>query len=81
LSLTALAVGTFAIGTAEFVIAGLLPQVATDLRVTIPTAGLLVSGYAGGVVVGAPLITALVVRLPRRRVLLGLLVLFIAGNV
>jgi DHA1 family inner membrane transport protein len=81
LSLTALAVGTFAIGTAEFVIAGLLPQVATDLQVTIPTAGLLVSGYAGGVVVGAPLITALVVRLPRRRVLLGLLVLFIAGNV
>lgn len=81
LALIALAVGTFAIGTTEFVITGLLPEVATDLRVTIPTAGLLVSGYAGGVVVGAPLITALVLRLPRRRVLLGLLALFVAGNV
>jgi DHA1 family inner membrane transport protein len=81
LALIALAVGTFAIGTTEFVITGLLPEVATDLRVSIPAAGWLVSGYAGGVVVGAPLITALVLRLPRRRVLLGLLVLFVAGNV
>jgi DHA1 family inner membrane transport protein len=81
LSLIALAVGTFAIGTTEFVIAGLLPEVATDLRVSIPMAGLLVSGYAGGVVVGAPLITTLVLRLPRRGVLLGLLALFVVGNV
>jgi DHA1 family inner membrane transport protein len=81
LALIALAVGTFAIGTTEFVITGLLPEVATDLRVSIPAAGWLVSGYAGGVVVGAPLITALVLRLPRRRVLLSLLVLFVAGNV
>ncbi|MFC0435115.1 MFS transporter [Kutzneria buriramensis] len=81
LALAALALSAFAIGTTEFVIAGLLPDLASDLRVSIPTAGLLVSGYALGVVVGAPLVTIAVARLPRKWALLGLLVLFIAGNV
>lgn len=80
-ALAALAVSAFAIGTTEFVIAGLLPELAADLRVSIPTAGLLVSGYALGVVVGAPLVTMAVQRLPRKQALLGLLVLFVAGNV
>ena len=80
-ALAALAVSAFAIGTTEFVIAGLLPELAADLRVSIPAAGLLVSGYALGVVVGAPLVTVAVQRMPRKQALLGLLVLFIAGNV
>ena len=80
LALVALAISSFAIGTTEFVITGLLPEIAADFRVTIATAGLLVSGYALGVVVGAPLVTAAVARLPRKGVLLGLLVLFVAGN-
>jgi MFS transporter, DHA1 family, inner membrane transport protein len=79
-ALLALAVSSFAIGTTEFVITGLLPEIAVDFRVGIPTAGLLVSGYALGVVVGAPAVTAAVVRLPRKPVLSGLLVLFVAGN-
>ena len=81
LALAALAVSAFSIGVTEFVIAGVLPAVAISFRITIPTAGLLVSGYALGVVVGAPLVTAAVLRLPRKQVLLALLVLFIAGNV
>jgi MFS transporter, DHA1 family, inner membrane transport protein len=80
LALAALAVCSFAIGTTEFVITGLLPDIAADLSVSIATAGLLVSGYALGVVVGAPLVTAGIARLPRKGVLLGLLVLFVAGN-
>ncbi|GAA3431282.1 MFS transporter [Kutzneria kofuensis] len=80
-ALAALAVSAFAIGTTEFVIAGLLPELATDLGVSIPSAGLLVSGYAMGVVIGAPLVTVAVSRLPRKQALLGLLVLFVAGNV
>ncbi|HEX5119068.1 MAG TPA: MFS transporter [Pseudonocardiaceae bacterium] len=80
LALVALAVCSFAIGTTEFVITGLLPDIAGDFSVTIATAGLLVSGYALGVVVGAPLVTAGIARLPRKGVLLGLLVLFVAGN-
>lgn len=80
LALVALAVSSFAIGTTEFVITGLLPEIASDFRVTIATAGLLVSGYAMGVVIGAPLVTAAVARLRRKGVLLGLLVLFVAGN-
>ncbi len=80
-ALAALAVSAFAIGTTEFVIAGLLPELAAELGVSIPTAGLLVSGYALGVVVGAPLVTMAVQRMPRKQALLGLLVLFIAGNV
>ncbi|HEX4225053.1 MAG TPA: MFS transporter [Pseudonocardiaceae bacterium] len=64
----------------EFIIAGLLPQVASDFAVSIPTAGLLISGYALAVALGALLLTAAVTRLPRKTVLLGLMVLFILGN-
>ncbi len=77
----ALAVGTFAIGTTEFVIAGLLPEIATGVAVSIPTAGLLVSGYALGVVLGAPTMTAALTHVPRKAALVGLLVVFVAGNV
>lgn len=80
LALLALAVGAFGIGTTEFVMMGLLPGVADDLHVSIPTAGHLVSAYALGVVIGAPLLAALTARMPRRRVLMGLMALFVAGN-
>lgn len=80
-ALLALAISAFGIGTTEFVIMGLLPEVATDFGVSIPSAGLLISGYALGVVVGAPLLTALGSRIPRKTVLVSLMVLFIAGNV
>jgi len=80
-ALFALALGAFAIGVTEFVIAGVLPEVARSFAVTIPTAGLMVSVYAIGVVIGAPLVTVVLLRFPRKEVLLGLLVLFIAGNV
>ena len=81
LALLALAIGAFGIGTTEFVIMGLLPEVAGDFGVTIPTAGWLVTGYALGVVVGAPLMTVLGTKIPRRRMLMLLMGLFIAGNV
>lgn len=80
LALLALAVGAFGIGTTEFVVIGLLPQVATSFAVTVPTAGLLVTGYALGVVAGSPLLTALGTRIPRRRMLMLLMALFTAGN-
>lgn len=80
LALFALAVAAFAIGTTEFVIMGLLPEVAADLHVGIPAAGLLVSGYALGVAAGAPLLAMLTARMERRHALLLLLGLFIAGN-
>ena len=80
LALLALAIGAFAIGTTEFVIVGLLPDVAADLGVSIPSAGLLVTGYALSVVVGAPLMTAFGSRLPRKTMLVGLMAVFIAGN-
>ncbi|MBP2478048.1 DHA1 family inner membrane transport protein [Crossiella equi] len=80
-ALLALAISAFAIGTTEFVIMGLLPEVAADFGVTIPAAGLLISGYALGVVVGGPLLTALGSKLPRKTILVSLMVLFIAGNV
>ncbi|MFD3479265.1 MFS transporter [Streptomyces sp. NPDC058695] len=80
LALLALAVGAFGIGTTEFVMMGLLPNVADDLHISIPSAGHLVSAYALGVVIGAPLLAALTARMPRRRVLVGLMVLFVAGN-
>lgn len=79
-ALLALAIGAFGIGTTEFVIVGLLPEVALDLGVSIPAAGLLVSGYALSVVVGAPLMTALGSRLPRKVVLLALMGVFVLGN-
>ncbi|WP_218824551.1 MFS transporter [Asanoa hainanensis] len=79
-ALLALAIGAFGIGTTEFVIMGLLPQVAHGFGVEIPTAGLLVTGYALGVVVGAPLMTVLGTKIPRKRMLMLLMGLFIAGN-
>jgi DHA1 family inner membrane transport protein len=79
-ALVALAVGTFAIGMTEFVITGLLPAIAHDLGVTIPTAGLLISGYALSVVIGGPIVTAVVARRSRKPVLLTLLAFFVVGN-
>jgi DHA1 family inner membrane transport protein len=79
-ALYALAAGAFGIGTTEFVIMGLLLQVAGDLHVGIAAAGLLISGYALGVFVGAPLLTAATGRLPRKTVLLGLMAIFTLGN-
>src|SRR6195256_2067349 len=78
--LFALAMASFAIGTTEFVIMGLLPEVAHDLSVTIPQAGLLVSGYALGVTFGAPILAVATARLDRRRALLLLIGVFIFGN-
>ncbi|MFF0788308.1 MFS transporter [Streptomyces spiralis] len=80
LALLALAIGAFGIGTTEFVMMGLLPDVADDLHISIPSAGHLVSAYALGVVIGAPLLAALTARLSRRHVLIGLMALFVAGN-
>lgn len=80
LALWALMISAFAVGTTEFVIVGLLPTIAADLGVSLPSAGLLVSLYALGVTIGAPVLTALTGRLPRKTLLLALLVLFIAGN-
>ncbi|WP_030893076.1 MFS transporter [Streptomyces sp. NRRL F-5053] len=80
LALLALAVAAFGIGTTEFVMMGLLPNVADDLQISVPTAGYLVSAYALGVVIGAPLLTAFGARVPRKRMLLFLMALFTAGN-
>jgi DHA1 family inner membrane transport protein len=79
-ALVALAISAFGIGTTEFVIMGLLPEVAGGFGVSIPAAGLLISGYALGVVVGAPLLTAIGSRMPRKTVLIGLMGLFVIGN-
>ncbi|MER5274292.1 MFS transporter [Streptomyces sp. NPDC002809] len=81
LALLALAIGAFGIGTTEFVIMGLLPEVAADFQVSIPTAGFLVTGYALGVVIGAPLMTLLGTRVSRKRMLMILMALFVIGNV
>ena len=80
LPILALAVASFCIGTTEFVIMGLLPEVAADLGVSIPAAGLLVTGYALGVVFGAPVIAIATARMPRKTVLVGLASLFVLGN-
>ncbi|MER6709813.1 MFS transporter [Streptomyces sp. NPDC000877] len=80
LALLALAVGAFGIGTTEFVMMGLLPDVADDLHISIPAAGHLVSAYALGVVIGAPLLAAVTAKMSRRTVLIGLMGLFVAGN-
>jgi DHA1 family inner membrane transport protein len=72
--------GGFAIGTTEFMVMGLLPQVADGVDVSIPTAGHLISAYALGVVVGAPVLAFLGARLPRRGLLVALMVAFAAGN-
>ncbi|WP_311971989.1 MFS transporter [Pseudomonas baltica] len=80
IALLALTLSAFAIGTTEFVIVGLLPTIANDLGVTLPSAGLLVSLYALGVAIGAPLLTALSGKVPRKPLLLSLMVLFTLGN-
>ena len=80
LALWALAISAYAIGTTEFVIVGLLPTVARDLSISLPTAGLIVSIYALGVTFGAPILTALTGRIDRKTLLLGLMGVFIAGN-
>ncbi len=80
LALWALTLSAFAIGTTEFVIVGLIPDVAASLGVSLPSAGLLVSLYALGVAIGAPVLTALTARVPRKRLLIGLMLLFTAGN-
>ncbi|MFC4161115.1 MFS transporter [Chitinimonas lacunae] len=80
IALLALTLSAFAIGTTEFVIVGLIPTIATDLGIDVPSAGLLVSLYALGVALGAPLLTALTGRMPRKALLLALMVLFTIGN-
>ena len=80
LALLALTLGAFAIGTTEFVIVGLIPTIAADLHVSLPSAGLLVSLYALGVAVGAPVLTALTGRVPRKTLLVALMLLFTIGN-
>jgi predicted MFS family arabinose efflux permease len=79
-ALLALTISAFAIGTTEFVIVGLIPKIASDLGVSLPAAGLLVSLYALSVAIGAPLLTALTGRLPRKTLLAGLMALFTIGN-
>ncbi|WP_285410578.1 MFS transporter [Variovorax sp. efr-133-TYG-130] len=80
IALLALTAGAFGIGTTEFVIMGLLLQVSTDLHVSITAAGLLISGYALGVAVGAPVLTIATRKLPRKTVLLALMAIFTLGN-
>ncbi|MFT3974897.1 MAG: MFS transporter [Amaricoccus sp.] len=80
LALYALTAGAFGIGVTEFVIMGLLLEVGRELNVTIAAAGLLISGYAIGVTIGAPLLTALTARWRRKNVLVGLMVIFVIGN-
>ncbi|TDR37834.1 DHA1 family inner membrane transport protein [Tahibacter aquaticus] len=79
-AILALAVGAFGIGVTEFAPMGMLPAVASDLGISIPTAGLLVSAYAFGVLIGAPLMTLTTARVPRRTLLIVLMAIFTAGN-
>lgn len=81
LALFALTLSAFAIGTTEFVIVGLIPTMANDLNVTLPSAGLLVSLYALGVAFGAPVLTALSGRWNRKTVLVSIMTLFVMGNI
>ncbi|WP_433250253.1 MFS transporter [Actinomadura nitritigenes] len=81
LAVIALMAAAFGIGTAEFIILGLLPEVSTGMDVSITTAGMLVTGYALGVVFGGPVFTAAALRISRKNMLLTLLIMFIVGNV
>jgi DHA1 family inner membrane transport protein len=81
LAILALALGGFGIGTNEFVAMGLLPEIATSYNISEPTAGHVISAYALGVVIGAPLIAALTARVPRKVLLLSLIAVFTLGNV
>ena len=78
--LVALSVGAFGIGVTEFAPMGMLPSIAADLGVSIPAAGLLVSAYAIGVLIGAPLMTLATGKIPRRYLLIGLMAIFTLGN-
>ncbi len=80
LPLLALFIAAFAFGTTEFVIAGVLPQVAAGLGVSVPSAGYLVSGYALGIAIGGPLLTIATTRLSRKTLLIGLTVAFMLGQ-
>src|ERR1700679_3204334 len=80
LPLLALAIAAFGIGTTEFVIMGLLPNVARDPGVSIPAAGMLVSGYALGVTIGAPILAIVTAKMPRKKALMSLMGVFIVGN-
>lgn len=79
-ALLALAISAFAIGTTEFIIVGLLPSIAADLNISLTLTGLLISGYALGVAVGAPVLTSLTSRMSRKKLLLLVMMVFIAGN-
>lgn len=79
--LIALFISVFTIGTSEYVIMGILPVIATDLSITIPTAGLLVTGYALGVAIGSPLVTAMTSQHSRKKLLVGLMIFFTLSNV
>ncbi len=80
-TLISLLLGSFAIGTTEFVVTGLLPAIAADLGTTIPEAGLLVSGYAISVVIGGPLLALVAARFPRKPAILAVVALFLFGHV
>ena len=77
----ALLIAVFAVCTSELIITGLLPALATDLGVDIPTAGLLITGYAAGVAVAGPLLALATASLPRKGLLLAIMAVFVAGNV
>lgn len=79
-ALLALAIGAFGIGTTEFVVMGMLPEIADGLGVSVSAVGLLISAYAVGVVLGAPTLTALGVRFTPKQTLIGLMVVFVVGN-
>lgn len=81
LALYAMALAAFAVGTAEFIIAGLLPTMATDLGVSIPATGLLVTGYALGVAIGGPVLALLTAHFPRRPMILSMVALYALGHV
>lgn len=80
-ALFALAIGAFGIGLTEFVIAGILPQIAGDFGVDIPTAGLMATTYALGAFVGAPILTVFGAKVPRKSMLIGLAIIFTLGNI
>jgi predicted MFS family arabinose efflux permease len=80
LALLALAVSAFAIGTTEFISVGLLPLISQDLNISVTTAGLTVTLYALGVMFGAPILTSLTTKIPRKTLLLAIMVVFIIGN-
>ncbi|WP_419873253.1 MFS transporter [Candidatus Pristimantibacillus sp. PTI5] len=80
LALLALAISAFAIGTTEFISVGLLPLISEDLNISVTTAGLTVTLYALGVTFGAPILTSLTTRIPRKALLLWIMVIFIIGN-